>query len=429
MTVLKQHSNVRPDIEEALGLGKSKTPPLFSLGRWLIVAGLAFAALVGFYFLWGAGGSSDGVNYVTEPATRTDLKVVVTATGTVQPINEVDVSSELSGIIRKVYVDYNSKVTKGQLLAELDTDKLQATVDSSRAKLAAAEAKVKDAEATLAEKKLDYERKRQLAARKIATEYDLQATKAAYERALAAVDSAKADVAASAADLKLNETNLSKAKIVSPINGIVLARDADVGQTVASSLQAPVLFTLAEDLSKMEVEVAVDEADVGQVKEGQNAVFSVDAYAGRSFTAQIRELHFGSETTTQGVVTYKAVLMTDNADLLLRPGMTATAEISVLEVKDALSIPNTALRYQPPAQEPADTRSFLQKILPGPPRLRKSSKAEATGPNRQIWILDGGKAREVDVKIGSSDGQRTEIVEGDLKPGQAVIIDTAASGG
>lgn len=345
-----------------------------------------------------------------------------------QPTNEVEVSSELSGIVRTVLVDYNSKVTIGQTLAELDTDKLKSTVDSSQAKLAAAKAKVSEAEATVVETRLERERQQTLVTRKVGAGQQLETAEAAHQRALAALESTKADISAAAADLALNETNLSKALIRSPITGVVLSRNVEPGQTVASSLQAPILFTIAEDLTKMEVQVDVDEADVGNVKEGQKATFTVDAYPDRQFIAEIRELRFGSEVV-QGVVTYKAVLTADNSELLLRPGMTATAEIVVEKVADAVTVPNAALRFSPPAgTENEDRRSFLQKILPGMPRLRRPSSPHATsGSDRKVWTLVDGAPEEVSVTVGSSDGKRTQIIKGDLAPGQAVIVDTATS--
>jgi len=206
-----------------------------------------------------------------------------------------------------------------------------------------------------------------------------------------------------------------------------LSRNVEPGQTVASSLQAPVLFTIAEDLTKMEVQVDVDEADVGNVREGQKATFTVDAYPDKKFTATIRELRFGSEVV-QGVVTYKAVLTTDNSALLLRPGMTATAEIVVAHVKDALTVPNAALRFSPAETQQVDNRNFLQKIMPGPPHLRRPSTTEQpTGADRKVWVLKDGSPEEVSVTVGPTDGKRTQIVKGNLQPGQAVIVDAAAS--
>jgi len=347
----------------------------------------------------------------------------------VQPTNKVDISSELSGIVRKVHVDYNSHVKVGEVLAELDTDKLKATVESSRAHLAAAKAKVAEAEATVVQTQQDYLRQQRLAERNVKSTQDLEIAKAGYDRALAALDSARADVEAAAADLKLNETNLAKSRILSPIDGVVLMRNVDPGQVVASSLQAPVLFTIAEDLTKMEVQVDVDEADVGKVREGQRAVFSVDAYPERTFEATITQLRFGSEVV-QGVVTYKAVLTADNPDLLLRPGMTATAEITVDKVQDVLTVSNEALRFTPPQTETQrDNRSFLMRLIPGRPRFRAPSSNVQTGPERQVWVLRDGKAVAVKVKVGVSDGKRTEVDGGGLKAGDAVIVDATTRTG
>lgn len=418
----------KEDIESALELDRPSRTGFWGRRRWwigaVVLAGLALAVAA----LTGGGSSGNGVRYVTEKARRGDLTVVVTATGSVQPTNQVEVSSELSGIIRTVYVDYNSKVKVGQPLAELDTDKLKATVDNSRAKLAAAKARVVEAEATIKEAKLDYERKRALAARNVTSARDLEVAQAAYDRAIASRESAVADVDAARADLKLNETNLKKSCICSPINGIVLKRNVEPGQTVATSFQAPVLFSIAEDLTKMEVQVDVDEADVGQVKEGQSATFTVDAYPDRKFTARIRELRFGSEVI-QGVVTYKAVLTADNSDLLLRPGMTATAEIVVQHIEDALTVPNEALRFTPQVKDQnASSEGFLRKILPGRPRFREPSKRAATGPERTLWVLTDGQPRSMTVTVGVTDGKVTQVLKGGLEPGMSVIVDSVTRG-
>lgn len=398
-------------------------------GRWakvVIAAGglMLLAAAVWWATMSGQQGS--GTSYRTDEARPADITVIVTATGTLEPTRKVDISSELSGIIRTVKVDYNSPVKAGQVLAELDTDKLRASIASSRAKLAAAQAKVAEAQATVAEKKLDLDRKQALSDRRVVAQQDLDAAQAAFHRAEAALASAQADVQAAEADLKLEETNLGKTCICSPIDGTVLARNVDPGQVVAASLQAPVLFTIAEDLSSMEVQVDVDEADVGKVHEGQQAAFAVDAYPDRKFAAEIKQLRYGSEVI-QGVVTYKAVLTAENDDLLLRPGMTATAEIVVQSASDVLSISNEALRYAPPVEE-QDNRSFLEKLLPGRPRFRSSSPQQADGPERTIWRLtENGDAEEVKVKIGISDGRRTQLVEGGIKAGDKVIVEAVAA--
>jgi HlyD family secretion protein len=391
--------------------------------RILVWAAIAIAAVAAFYGLRPFGGGQATVSYVTEPVTSGSLTVIVTATGSAQPVNKVDVSSELSGTVRKVHVDYNTPVKAGQVLAELDTDKLNATVESSRAKLTAANARVAEAAATIEEKRGDYDRKKTLSERQVTSPQELALAKAAYERAIAVHANALAEVGVAEADLRVNETNLKKACICSPIDGVVLKRNVDPGQTVAVSLQAPVLFTIAESLKQMELQVDVDEADVGKTGIGQKASFSVDAYPDRKFPAEIRDIRFASETV-QGVVTYKAVLTIDNSELLLRPGMTATAEIVVQEVKDALLVPNGALRFSPPSAETAQRSvGFLRRLLPGPPLRRPPSKAAEIGPSRTIWILRDGAPAAVPVVGGATDGKRTEILKGEVTPGQSVIVD------
>lgn len=417
--------NRTEDVETLLDL---KRPPR----RWggltpvrLAIVVIAVAAILGAYFYLYRGESRDHLRYVTEPVARGALTVLVTATGSIQPTNKVDVSSELSGTVRQVFVDYNSPVKVGQPLAELDTDKLNATVENSRAKLEAAKAQLNVAEVTVWETERDYKRKQALVQRSISSIHDAEVAQALYRRAMASLASAQAEVGVAEADLKLNETNLSKAVIYSPINGVVLKRNIDPGQTVASTLQAPVLFSIAEDLAQMEVQVDVDEADVGKVKEGQSATFTVDAYPDRRFPARIRELYFASEVV-QGVVTYKALLTVDNSDLLLRPGMTATAQIVVQEVKDALLVPNAALRFSPPADVASQQKtSFLRSVLPGMPRFRPASEKETAGPDRRVWIVRDGTAAAVPVVAGATDGKHTEIVNGEIAPGQAVIMDIA----
>ncbi|PLX38983.1 MAG: efflux RND transporter periplasmic adaptor subunit [Hyphomicrobiales bacterium] len=411
---------LKSEIEAVLPSGGKPGRGIFRrILRWLlilIVLGGAGAAY------WMYSGKESAVTYVTSPVTSGNMTVLVTATGSVEPTNQVDVSSELSGTVKAVHVDYNSVVAQGELLAELTTEKLQASVDSSRAKLAAAEAKVADAKVTLIEKEREYARKRGLSERKVGTEQDLDTAKAAYERAVVAVKSAEADVGIAKASLELDETNLAKSKIYSPIKGVILERSVDPGQTIAASLSAPVLFSIAEDLTKMELQVDVDEADVGRVSVGQKATFYVDAYPDQRFPAEIREIYFASEVV-QSVVTYKAILDIDNSALLLRPGMTATAEIRVKEVENALLVPNTALRYAPPVAEEKDTRSFLERMLPGPPRFRRASKQETEpdGTGRKVWVLRDGAPESVPVEVGASDGRRTEIVGGELTEGDRVI--------
>ncbi|MBP2316766.1 efflux RND transporter periplasmic adaptor subunit [Azospirillum soli] len=412
------------DVDALLGLDgpSQRSPSATRTGvKWLLVLVLAALLAAAAYTLLRS--STAVVRYVTEPVVRGNLHVIVTATGSVQPTSQVEVSSELSGTVRRVFVDFNSMVTTGQLLAELDTDKFQASVDSARAKLAAAKAKVAQAEVTVVETERDLDRKQALARTRIGTLQNLDVARALRDRAVAALESARADVGMAEAELTLSESNLQKTRIVSPIDGIVLKRNVDPGQTVAATLQAPVLFTIAEDLRRMEVQVDVDEADVGKVREGQSAHFSVDAHPDGHFPAVIRELRYASETV-QGVVTYKAILTVDNSAMLLRPGMTATAEIGVQDVSGALLVPNAALRFTPPA-EPAGGGDLLRRMMPGMPQFRPPSRHEPGGPSRAVWTLRDGAPVEMPVVTGASDGRSTEILRGDLAEGGAVIVDTA----
>jgi HlyD family secretion protein len=414
------------DVEAALGIGAGRHLSAAPAARWLLLA-LAASAAIGATAYWWLGGPQPGISYVTAPAARGMLTVTVTATGYAQPTNKIDISTELSGTVHSVLVDYNTPVAAGQVLAELDTERLEATVAMSRARLIAARARVNEADATIEERAGEYERQQALFERGAVSTQDLALARAAYDRAVAALASARADVQLAQAELAVNETDLSKACICSPIDGIVLERNVDPGQTVAASFQAPVLFTIAEDLTQMELQVDVDEADVGSTRAGQQATFTVDAYPGRRFPAEVRDIRYAPETV-QGVVTYKALLTIDNSEQLLRPGMTATAEIVVQELKDALLVPNAALRFSPPSdQDAAPAGSFFQRLMPGPPRSRPATRPAEKDSEREIWVLREGVAVAVPVVVGASDGRSTEIVRGDLSDAEQVIVDSSTA--
>lgn len=385
---------------------------------WIVV----ILALGAGGLVWWEGRSEPTTVYATRPIERGGLVVTVTATGTLEPTNTVEVSSELSGTVRRVLVDYNDPVRKGGTIAELDTDRLAVEVTAAEAKLAAARAGVAEARATIAEKKGALDRKVTLLARRVVTDQEVDSARADHDRALAALTSAEAQVEVAAADLAVARTNLTKASILSPIDGVVLTRAVEPGQTVAASLQAPVLFTLAEDLKRMQLGVDVDEADVGRVAEGQPATFTVDAYPGRSFPARIRSIRYASETT-QGVVTYKAVLDVDNADLALRPGMTATAEIEVERDADALLVPAEALRWAPDPVATTSGGSLLSRILPRPPR---PGPTRTDQDGRTLYLLRDGVPTAVPVEIGGSDGQKT-VVRGAVAAGDPVVVDATTS--
>ena len=412
-------------IEAILELDRRKRPWFL---RWRTLAWLIAvlaAGAGGAYALWALGASGPATTYVTEPVTRGNLTVVVTATGSAQPINQVNISSELSGTVRRVLVDYNSPVKVGQTLAELDTDKLKATIEGVRSLLNDTATTETNTAATITEKRSDFERYAALSSRGVASTKDLDVAKAAYDRAIAAHASALAEVTVNEAELRLNDINLSKARLVSPIDGMVLKRAVDPGMTVASSLQAPVLFVIAEDLRRMELQIDIDEADVGKVRVGQRATFGVDAYPDKRFPAVIRDIRFGSETV-QGVVTYKAVLNVDNSELMIRPGMTATVEIVVQSMTDALTVPSAALRFTPASAQPSRPEpGFLERLMPRQRMsiFRPPPRREETGPNRTVWVMRDGAPAAVKVVIGPTGGRRTAIAGGELAADQPVIVD------
>ncbi|MGO7833503.1 efflux RND transporter periplasmic adaptor subunit [Rhizobium johnstonii] len=390
-------------------------------GRLLILLILIVAAAVAAYFYMGRGQGE--VSYATQPAKRGDLTVLVTATGSVQPTEQVDISSELSGTVRDVNVDYNSTVKSGEVLALLDTNKLEADVKSSRAKLNSAKANVVKANADMQSAGTSLERLKSLVRSNVSTQQSLDDASYKYDSAVAAKQINEAEVLASEADLQLAEVNLAKAKIISPIDGVILTRSVNPGATVAASLSAPILFTIAGDLKKMELQVDVDEADVGQIAVGQKAKFTVDAYPDRTFPAEIEQIRFASEVVNN-VVTYKAVLSVDNADLLLRPGMTATADVTVEAIKDTLMVSNAALRYAP-AQAEGRGRGIFGIF--GPPRQRNNNAGPALkGAERRVWVLRNGRPVPVVIQVGSSDGQFTQVVSGDIKQDDALVTDATA---
>lgn len=411
----------RGDIKSALNLHARSGR--FGKWRWLGLAVLVVASAV--YFI--APFSGDGetaVSYKTAPVTRGDLTLTVTATGTLQPLNQVVVGSELSGTIASVEVDFNDEVTVGQVLARLDTTALKSRIAEGKASLQQAQAMVVENQATELEKRAALNRCKELAKKQLCSPNDLDTAEAAYARARAAVTSARAQVAMAQAILDGYETNLEKASIRSPINGIVLSRKVEPGQTVAASLQAPELFTLAEDLTRMELIVAVDEADIGQVRDGQQAVFNVDAYPDMSFMARISQIRHAPQTV-EGVVSYETVLAVDNPEQQLLPGMTATAEITTRHIQDALLIPNAALRYSPPVtvKQTQGGGSLFSRLFPRPGR-RNSGPTVAEGRERKVWVLHQGKPEAVSITIGASDGMMTEVIKGALEPEMPIITDS-----
>ncbi|MCF8707499.1 efflux RND transporter periplasmic adaptor subunit [Rhizorhapis sp. SPR117] len=414
--------------------------------KWAVRGGVGVLLLILLLLLSRCFTGSDRAQYATQDLERGDLTVTVSATGNLKPINQVDVGSEQSGLITNVYVDVNDKVTKGQALATLDTSRLVDAVNQNKAALAAALAGVGEAQATASQTQSNLARLEQvykLSGGKVPSKTELDSGRADYSRAVAAVRSAQAQVLQARAQLATAQTNLGKARIVSPVNGVVLVRDIEPGQTVAASLNAPVLFIIAEDLSQMELQVAVDEADVGEVSMGQRATFTVDAFPGQTFPARIERVNVGSNSTesssssstttsTGNVVAYTAVLSVDNSKLNLRPGMTATAEIVTREEKNALLAPNAALRFSPESAGRGERSSGVTSmIIPQRSGRRKRMGQEVgitRGSRQTIYVLgDDGQPDPIEVQVGNSDGNQTVVTGKGLKPGMNLITGQLAS--
>ena len=393
--------------------------------------------------------------YATIEAKKGHLVTTVSATGKLAPTNQVTVGSQLSGLVVTVLVDVNDRVEKGQVLAEIDPEQIEDQIRQGQAQVNANLAQVAQAKATLAESQAQLARLEEvsrLSGGKVPSKTELQTGRADVQRAQAAVKTAEANVEAARATLAQSQTQRSRAMIVSPVSGVVLAREVDPGQTVASSFNTPTLFVIAEDLSSMKLEVAIDEADVGTVKQGQAATFTVDAFPGDSFPAKITRVEIGSNltvssassssstTTTSSssgqVVSYAADLSVANADFRLRPGMTATAEIVTSDKNDVLLIPNAALSFTPQSTSAGSKKSggVTEAISFRPPRRGGQSASKSAtlerGSRRTIYVQGAdGKPQAVEIVTGSSNGQQTEVTGGDLKPGMQVITGQLASSG
>jgi HlyD family secretion protein len=382
-------------------------------------------------------------NYATAPIARGDLTVTVSATGNLAPTNQVNVGSQVSGLIREVYVRNNDKVTKGQPLAQLDLPLLKAAVGQTEAALQVAEASVAQNKATVEQDKATLARDQQVfdeSAGKVPSKVEMDSARADYARAVANVASAEAQVAQQKANVQTAQTNLGYGTIYAPVTGVVLSRQVEPGQTVAAQFNVATLFTIAEDLARMKIEVKVDEADIGELKEGAPAVFTVDAYPGRSFPATVTRVDVGANATPQvnsagatvssssTVVAYTTVLSVANQDLMLKPGMTATALITVAHKSNVLLVPNAALRFNPTATNTPGGPGG------GPGRgggigigIRQNNAGSQTadftrGARRQVWVLGPkGQPQALNVNVGDTDGSMTEVSGPGVQPGQKVI--------
>jgi HlyD family secretion protein len=411
--------------------------------RYGLWAGIAIGAILLILLLMRIFGASAKTDFATEQVQKGNLVVTVSATGKLAPTNQVDVGSELSGLVTSVVVDVNDRVVKGQPLAIIDPSRFQDTVNQSKAALDANVAQVGQARATLAQSAATLARFQEvsrLSGGRVPAKTELDQAIADRDRAVAGLKAAQANVVSAQATLSSNQTQLTKTIIRSPVNGVVLARQIEPGATVAASFNTPTLFVIAEDLSAMKLEVAIDEADVGSVKEGQRATFTVDAFPGKTFPATITRVDVGSNlsaqsttttttSTTGQVVSYAAELTVQNGDLQLRPGMTATADIVTMERKDVLLVPNAALRFTPQvaaAPTAAASGGIAGALTPRRPNRRGSGDAGASpltrGSQQSVYIKQAdGSLKKLSVTTGDSDGTVTEITSGELKPGMTVV--------
>lgn len=342
----------------------------------------------------------NSVKYVTTEVTKDTITQYVEASGTIKPINTIEVGTQVSGTVYKIHADYNSQVKKGDLLAELDPSLFQANVDQSSAKLNNAKAALAKVKATLAYKKNNYERYRHLYQKNYVSKDDVELAQSNYLQAKAELDAANAEISAASASLNNNLTNLRYSKIVSPVDGTVISRAVDVGQTVAASFNTPTLFEVAQDLTKMHIETSVSEADIGKIKIGQKATYTLDGYQDRTFDGEVTQIRLAS-TTTNNVVTYTVIISVDNSDGYVIPGMSANVSIVTNQVKDALCVTNAALKFSPESD---------------------GKKYEKQG----VWVLTKSGLKRYDVQLGVSDDAKVQIISKDIKEKDKVV--TAMTG-
>ncbi len=432
-------SDSAPSVDEFLG-----TKPRPRWRRWmkfwlpaLIV--ILLLALI----LWFATREAPKPEYITEPVAQESLSLSVTATGNLRPTNQVEVGAEVTGPLDSVLVDVNDRVTKGQVIAVINTEIIDQQIAQSRANLNAARAALGQAQATFEIDQVQLarlEEVRKLSGGRVPSQIEVERAEAAVARDRAAVASARANIEAAQASLNGNLTTRTRAVIRAPVTGVVIARRVEPGQTVVASFNTVTLFVIAEDLSAMQLRVSVDEADVGQVQSGQKATFTVDAYPGRRFPATLERVDLASSSTTQAaaaggggasatggsVVSYEARLTVQNPDGLLRPGMTATATIATQNTGSALLVPNAALRFRPDAEEEAAGGVFNPQIG------LEDAKQQASigeGSRQQVQVLQAdGTLKAVEVITGRSDGRRTVVRSSNIKRGMKVVTGIKAAG-
>ncbi|MHB8784056.1 MAG: efflux RND transporter periplasmic adaptor subunit [Desulfobacteria bacterium] len=381
--------------------------------RKLLIGVVLAAALAGaaYLYLKKENGAPD---YRTAKVERGDIVDTITATGNINAVTTVSVGSQVSGTIRELFVDYNSRVRKGEVIAQIDPRLLEASVTQAQGNFDNAKASLEKAKVAVADTERTYRRNLELLHDGFVAQSDVDAAQTAYDQAVAGQKSAEAVVTQAKGALEVVQTNLAYATIRSPVDGIVISRNVDVGQTVAASFQTPTLFSIAQDLTKMQIDTNVDESDIGRAAKGQAVVFTVDAWPGKTFTGVVSQVR-NAPIITQNVVTYDVVILVDNRELLLKPGMTANVTIQVKKFENVLKIPNAALRYHPPekSKEAGVGMQGMKKELPG----------------QRVYVVGkDGKLQAVSVKTGVYDGSYTELTEGNLKEGDPVITGEAPKG-
>ncbi|MCD6192588.1 MAG: efflux RND transporter periplasmic adaptor subunit [Candidatus Aminicenantes bacterium] len=415
----------------------------FSLIILIIIVGVVFSLTV---LRRSANG---GIQYRTAKVTRGDIEAIVVTTGTINPVTLVDVGSQVSGKIAKIYVDFNSRVKKGDILAEIDQSSFLTRIKQAEANYQSAKASLERARVTMETSKKKYERALKLFEQKLISPEEKETAETNYFNAVADYQSALARLEQAKSQLESSRVDLSYTIIKSPIDGVVIKRNINVGQTVAASFQAPVLFQIANDLTKMQVECSVDEADIGKIKEGQKVRFTVDAFPEESFEGVVSQVRYAPEVV-QNVVTYTTIVSVENPEMKLRPGMTATVSIIVGEARNVLRVPNAALRFRPQLS-PEEMKKMFEELRAqrrstsgnsasssgrrppfsgerGASQGERSAKDKSRRGMAMVWVLEEGhKLRPVPVKTGVTGDEYTEIVRSDLKEGDEVVIGTGAS--
>lgn len=404
-------------------------------GRFITLGVIALAA-VGAFGYWLTHRSSGEPTFETVTVDRGRVVARVTATGTLSALVTVQVGSQVSGRVQKLYADFNTEVDAGQVIAKIDPQLFEAALEQAKANDQVSRGNLVKSQAQAVEARRQYERTKGLFDRQLIAQAELETAEANDRAAQAQVEVSLGQQQQAKAQLKQAQVNLEYTNIVSPIKGIVISRSVDVGQTVAASLQAPTVFVIAEDLRKMQVDTSVSEADIGKLKPGMPVTFTVDAFPSERFSGSVRQIR-NAATTVQNVVTYDAVIDVDNPELKLKPGMTANVTFVNAERDDVLRVPNAALRFRPSSE-------LFARLSPkgagrpdagasAPPRRQREGAMEADGPGvpndrRMVWVLDGKVPKPVRLKVGITDGTVTEVLEGDVQEGTAVITDATLPG-